>query len=326
MAYLLSFNDPTPLFEPPQPHEAPLPPIKGISHSRKSALVVGMRGEYAKELLRLLKHSLREGYAVRTAKNCEEGLRLYHDFPFHIVLIDYCVPQTGSVVVDFLMPQTTGVGFAMAIREINPAQSMIIAAFSYQNAEEVQRPSELMNIPVLVDIRNLRNLVKRLDVDRAIDDLTRTDWLRLRRSADFRILGLGRAARGRTGHDLLDEALVRTLMGTEPTENGRHYNKNVHFVRYLTEAMRSIANSWKRTFHENEAYLASEVLRFDGKAQTFSLDNVASAHLAADERLIAKERGPPRWGGCMNQKLPRELGDRRALGAIRIRGTTWLGS
>jgi hypothetical protein len=217
---------------------------------------------------------------------------LYRDFaPFNLVLIDYFVPQSKEVEIDLLAElQTNGTALATAIRETNPSQGMVIAALDYRNAGEVPRPRELMHIPVLVAIRQLRSLLEKIEVDRAIEALTPSELLRLQRSADFRVQGLGRAARGRTGEDLLQEAELRTLIGAEDTQKGRHWNKDVDIERHLTEAMRSISNCWKRQFKEMEAYLMSDFLIHDAEEQEHSpLDNVASGHKAADQRLIEKD-------------------------------------
>ena len=54
--------------------------------------------------------------------------------------------------------------------------------------------------------------------------------------------------------------------------------------------MRSISNCWKRQFKEKEAYLISELPMHDAEGQEHSpLDNVASGHAAADQRLIEKD-------------------------------------
>ena len=94
MAHLLSFIDATPQFRHPEPLELALPPTQSINASRKSALLV----ENDESLLKFLRRFLKdEGYAVRTAKNSEEGLRLYRDCaPFNVVLINYCVPQSDG--------------------------------------------------------------------------------------------------------------------------------------------------------------------------------------------------------------------------------------
>jgi CheY-like chemotaxis protein len=300
MAQLLPYS------KPPDP---PLPATKIIKASPRSALLV----ENDESLLNFLRRSLTdEGYQVHPASNSEEGLRLYRNCaPFNVVLIDYCVPQRNGVKIDHWVPQRNGIELAMAIREINPSQGMIIAAWDYRNAEEVPRPPELMHIPLLIDSSNfqLRRLLEKIEVDRAIEALTPSELLRLRRFADLRVRGLGRAARGRTGEDLLSEAQLRTFIGAGATREGRHWNKHVDFVWHLTGAMRSISSCWKRQFKELEsaslpdphrAYLISELPIHDAEGQEHSpLDDVASGHItpgglwgtdaAADERLIEKD-------------------------------------
>jgi CheY-like chemotaxis protein len=292
--HLTSSIDTRPLVKPPQPPEPPLPTTKSINASSKSALLV----EDDKSLLNFLKRSLKdEGYVVRTASNTEEGFRLYRECaPFSVVLIDYCVPKSDGVGVDYCAPQTNGIELAMAIREINPSQGIIIAAFDYRNAGEVPRPQELMHIPLLTDPRNsqLPSLLEKIEVDRAIEALTSSELLKLQKFAAFRVRGLGRAARGRTWEDLLEETLLRTLMGAlieaEGARKGRHWNKSVDFVQHLKRAMESISSCWKRKFKEKEVYLMSELLIDDAEGQEHSpLDNAASGHAAADQRLIEKD-------------------------------------
>jgi len=274
MARLLSFIDARPQFASP-----------------KSALLV----ENDESLLIFLRTSLKnEEYAVRTAANREEGLRVYRDFgPFNVVLIDYYVPPSNGAKIDHCaLPQTSGTALAMDIREMNPSQKMIIAAFDYQNAGQVQRPPELMHIPLLIDSSNfqLPRLLEKIEVERAIEALTPSDLLRLQRSADYRVQSLGRAARGRTGEDLLSEAQLRTLTGAGATREGRHWNKHVDFVWHLTGAMRSISSCWKRQFKDMEPYLISEIPIHDAEGQEHSpLDNVASGDAAADQLLIEKD-------------------------------------
>ena len=257
----------------------------------KSALLV----ENDESLLNFLRTSLKnDGYTVRTAANSEDGLRLYRDFaPFNVVLIDYYVPPKDGTKIDPCAPQqTNGTALAMAIRDLNPSQGMIIAAFDYRNAGEVKLREELKHIPLLIDSSNfqLSRLLEKIEVERAIEVLTPSELLRLKRFADYRIQGLGRAACGRTGEDLLSEARLRTLMGAGATRQGRHWNKHVDFVWHLTGAMRSISSCWKRQFKEQEPCLISETLIHDVEGQEHSpLDNMPSGHATADERLIEKE-------------------------------------
>jgi CheY-like chemotaxis protein len=274
MAHLLSFVDTRSQFAFP-----------------KSALLV----ENDDSLLNFLRTSLKnEGYAVRTAANSEEGLRLYHDFaPFNVVLIDYYVPPSNGVKIDHCAPlQTHGTALAMEIREKDASQRMIIAAFDYPNAGQVPLPPELMHIPLLIDSSNfqLPRLLEKIEVERAIEALTPSELLRLKRFADYRVRGLGPAACGRTGEDLLSEAQLRTLIGAGATRQGRHWNKHVDFVWHLTGAMRSISSCWRRQFKETGACLISEFPRHDAEGQEHSpLDNVASGHAIADQRLIEKD-------------------------------------
>jgi hypothetical protein len=108
--------------------------------------------------------------------------------------INYCVPRSSEVGIDFLAPlQTHGIGLAMAIRQINPSQGIIIAALAYRNAGEVPRPPGLMHIPLITEPCNsqLRSLLEKIEVDRMIEMLTTKDWLKLQKFADFRVRGLG---------------------------------------------------------------------------------------------------------------------------------------
>jgi CheY-like chemotaxis protein len=290
MGHLLSFIDTTPPCQPPERPEPPLTPTRSINASPKSALLV----EDDKSLLSHFRTWLeKEGYAVRTASNTEEGLRLYRDCaPFNVVLINYYIPQNEGAEIDCLAPQIHGVQLAMAIRDIDPSQGIIIAALDYRSAAEVPRPPQVMHIPLLIDTANgqLRSLLEKIEVDRAIKALTSSDWLRLQRFAKIKILGLGRAARGGDWEDLLEEALYRTLIGAEDPQNGRHWNKKVTFVQHLSGAIRSIAHVWKRQFRENNIYRVSELVMHNADGQQHSpLDNVASEHVPADQRLIEKD-------------------------------------
>jgi hypothetical protein len=79
------------------------------------------------------------------------------------------------------------------------------------------------------------------------------------------------------------------LIGAENIHKGRHWNKDVDFVRHLIGAMQSISSCWRRKFQETEPYLMSELLINDNDGQEQSpLDYVASGHTAADQSLIEK--------------------------------------
>jgi CheY-like chemotaxis protein len=289
MGYLLSLIDNTP---PGQPHESPeqsLPSTISINASRKSALLV----ENDECLLNFLRRWLKdEGYAVRIASGSEEGLRLYRDFgPFNVVMINYCVPQRKGYGIDPLVPQTNGVELALAIRDIDSSQGIIIAALAFRTAPEVPRPQGAMHIPLVVDLggAQLRGLLEKIEVDRAIKALTPADLLRLRQFAKLLVQGLGRAARGRDWEDLLEEAMYRTLIGAVDTQNGRHWNRKVAFVQHLAGAIKSIASVWKRQLRQTEPYPMSELTVYDAEGQEHSpIDNAPSSCVPADQRLIEK--------------------------------------
>jgi len=247
--------------------------------------------ESDESLMIFLRRRLQDkGYAVRTASNSEEGLRLYRECaPFNVVLIDYFVAQRDGAGIDCLAPQTKGVELALAIRSIDPSQGIIIAAFAYRSAGEVPRPPEAMHIPLLIDsnIHQLRSQLERIEIDRAIKALTAAELLRLEKFAKFRVRGIGRAACGKDWEDLLADALYRTLIGTEDSQRGRHWNRKVGFVQHLAGSMSSIASLWKRQFKENNTFLISELSVRDSEGKEYSpFDEVPSQNTAADERLI----------------------------------------
>ena len=219
MAHLLSFIDATPRFRHPEPLELALPPTQSINASRRSALLV----ENDKSLLEFLRRFLKdEGYAVRIAKNTEEGFRLYRDCgPFNVVLINYCMPKSEGLGIDCLVT-TDSRSSACDARSANidPSQGIIIAAPRLSDVrEKCLDRQEVMHIPLLIDtaIFQLRSLLEKIEVDRAIKGLTSSELLQLQLFAKFRVRGLGRAARGRDWEDLLEEALCRTLIGAEDT-------------------------------------------------------------------------------------------------------------
>ena len=259
-----------------------------INAGSKSALVV----ENDKSLLTIIRELLnREGYVVRSAPDRVEGLRLYNlCAPFDVVLIDYCVPQTDGVEIDWCAPQTDGIELAMTIRQINPSQKMIIAAFDYEHEDEVPRPTELRPVPILVSTLQLRNLLEKLqylatrqEVDQAIAALSPGQWLKLQRFAEWRVRGLGWSA-GDRGKDLLQDALLSTFIGARGNGAGRRWNKRVDFVMHLTGAMRSISSRLKDKFDEREV-LECEAVKCDAEGQELSpLDNLGPGD-TPDERL-----------------------------------------
>ena len=81
---------------------------------------------------------------------------------------------------------------------------------------------------------------QRVEIGRAIDDLSRADSARLESYARFRMRALGGLARGQDWRDLMNKALTDTLDGVRSWHPDR-----VDFVRHLLGAMRSISTGWR---------------------------------------------------------------------------------
>ncbi|MEQ9617751.1 MAG: hypothetical protein RIG61_01075 [Deltaproteobacteria bacterium] len=94
------------------------------------------------------------------------------------------------------------------------------------------------------------------EIAEAIEALTKVDWARLKRSAKDFISKLGPKADYRTVEDLMQTALRDLLADT------RRWNKsNVDFVKFLTEAMRSISSNWARSYKKDETLILESDLR-----------------------------------------------------------------
>jgi hypothetical protein len=85
-----------------------------------------------------------------------------------------------------------------------------------------------------------------VEVVAAIESLSAEQYYRLKRFAQWRIRGIGRAAMGRTYDSLLAQAVASTLEGSESETKGRKWAKNrVPFVEHLLGGIRSISTHWK---------------------------------------------------------------------------------
>jgi CheY-like chemotaxis protein len=103
----------------------------------KSVLVIEDYDQVLALVVRWLKLM---GYAVHTACNSVEGLRLCRECgPFDVVMISYS-PKLNKL---------NGVELATDILKKNPSQRMIITT-THSSEEDVVRPSELMHIPILL--------------------------------------------------------------------------------------------------------------------------------------------------------------------------------
>jgi CheY-like chemotaxis protein len=292
-----------------------------INAGSRSALVI----ENDKSLLTVIKQLLKhEGYVVRSARDRAEGLRLYnHCKPFDVVLIDYYVPQTDGVKIDCFAPQKDGIELARAIRERNPSQRMAIAAFDYRHEDEVPRPTELKDIPVLVNALQLRELLEkrhcwatREEIDQAIAALSFAQWLKLQKFAKWRVCVLPRST-SYSWKDLLNEALLSTFIGAQGNSSGRRWNKRVDFLMHLTGAMRGISSQRKDKAGGREI-LECEAINCDAAGQELSpLDNLGPGDSpnerlrfavtegfqpAAERQLIAKEEVERMFRMCKDDK------------------------
>lgn len=290
MAHLLSFTDTRPQFPPapPSPPAPPLPPQK-INTAPKTALVVANDS-----LVLLLRRCFEEeGYTIRIASNTEEGRRLYSDFaPFNVVIIEYDAPKRNGVQIDIFLPQTSGRELASDILKIDPSQGIVFAASAYRSPDDLLLPEELLHIPVMIDITilQLRTLLSTLEVRRAMATLTVEDKLRLKRAAAFWVQVRGLTAHDGTADELLSEAQFKTLIGAKDTQQGRHWNRDVDLVWYLSEAMRSISTNWKRQ-SKKEKHIGLELPAHDAEGHEQSpLKYLPSPEAAADRILIAKEK------------------------------------
>jgi len=136
-----------------------------------------------------------------------------------------------------------------------------------------------------------KDLATRDEVDQAINSLSDANWLRLHRFAHWRIRGLGRAAAGRAGEDLLSEALVATVLGAETQgAEGRRWNKQVDFPKHLTEAMRSISSHWSEQYCSETPVLESDVIRIDEEGGVRNaLDQVSDGQPDSLREIVAKQ-------------------------------------
>lgn len=90
----------------------------------------------------------------------------------------------------------------------------------------------------------------------AIDGLSRVERKKLEMAARYWLQGLGRMAAKYDWKDLFNETVEAFYRA-----DGRKWKKDeVDIIRTLTEAMRSVANNWKRSFDEQEVRLESELI------------------------------------------------------------------
>jgi hypothetical protein len=100
------------------------------------------------------------------------------------------------------------------------------------------------------------------EIEAAIVALTPQEHLRLRSIAEWRIGGLGRAAKYNRWDDLLRDAIAATYDST------RGWNKEkVTFFHHLDGVMRSKSSHWRKKFNINEALNESDIIRVSPEGQ-----------------------------------------------------------
>lgn len=125
------------------------------------------------------------------------------------------------------------------------------------------------------------------EITDAINSLTRIQLKKLEKFARWRVNGLGRKNFGRNWEDLFHETIKSFC-----SEDGRRWNKEkVDFVKALTEAMRSISDSWKRSFDEREPKLEAELLTTSVTSNESNLYAIAATpNWDTQKYLEAKEK------------------------------------
>lgn len=108
----------------------------------------------------------------------------------------------------------------------------------------------------------------REEVERALTGMSTPQRIRLKKFADYRARGLGRATKG-GGEDLLQEAITATLLGAESGGEGRRWNMEIDIVKHLVEAVRSISSHWREAARVEEVP-ESELVTVDDEGETHS--------------------------------------------------------
>ena len=247
-----------PTAQKPSKRFLPLQPPPVCINSYLTILLIG----YDEAVTRMLKLRFsNEGFLVRCAYDAENGFRVYESSrPFVLVMVDFSLPHSG------------GIKLSKAIRQSDHSQRMVITAFSYRTQEEVERPLELTDVPVLTDVCQLPSLLDSLrpwanrdEVKRATEGLTQADLCRIRKEAERK--------GWRDWEDLLQETLLRALTGADDAHNGkrkniRRWDKRIDFVKFLTGSMQSI-NYHQKKKPDNDEHLKKQALNLESYDLTY---------------------------------------------------------
>ncbi len=120
----------------------------------------------------------------------------------------------------------------------------------------------------------------------AVEALTPQELSRLKGYAEWRVAGMGRAAQGQNGEDLLRKAITATFEGS------RRWNKDeVQFGQHLIGAMRSISSHERDQFDPKEAMLEADLIRTAADGDEVNpLATLESSAASPQRALEAKEQ------------------------------------
>lgn len=126
---------------------------------------------------------------------------------------------------------------------------------------------------------HLDDLATATDVAAALLSLTDADLVRLKRIAQLRSAGLVTIE----WKDLINEAVSRALGET------RRWPRNVPFVAFLAQTMRSIANEEWRRFHQEKVTLESDLWTANSKGELMTLDELAENSVHPEREVLARK-------------------------------------
>lgn len=129
------------------------------------------------------------------------------------------------------------------------------------------------------------------DLASAQESMSATDLLRLKSFARYLVRGLGRAARGGSYKDLLQDAYVSTAEGARGGDRGRRWDKSkTTLTNHLLGAMRSIASHWDESF-DDEEWSDSDAARQGNNGELVRpVENAATSAPSQYRSCLAKEQ------------------------------------
>jgi len=127
--------------------------------------------------------------------------------------------------------------------------------------------------------QKLDQLASTDEVSVAISALTTSDLLRLRRIAQLRSSGLTSC----DWRDLLNEAVSRALGGA------RRWPRNVAFMAYMAQTIRSIANEHWRQAYDSPITVESDLDMQHADGSAIGIDQLAANAVHPEREVLARE-------------------------------------